>query len=206
MKLMLTFILIVYCGVIKGQNNAIGAKVRFSIKNASTIWFIKLNKDQDLLDVESVIQSDYNKGGQVYLTGILDGVYAMVAARYYIYDENYTTRTYYTTHFNEDLILRSIVEVDSGEFVFTGKWIVKMRTMYGKKNKGDEVSQHFFKMLTGDIKKSSWGVQVLSGEYHSWGEFKDFQRSATIVNDFKTKALRHYRKENIWVDKIKTIQ
>lgn len=195
---MLTFILIFYSGVIIAQN-AIGTMVQLTTYRASTIWFVKLDKDQDLLDVDSVIKSNYNKGGQVYLTNIKDGKYAMVAAQFEAMGRR-------TTYFNKDLILQSIVEVDSDEFLFTGKWIVKLRTMVGKEKKGDEISQHFFKILTGNIKKTSLGNQLLSGKSHYRGEFKDFQRSAQIIYDFKERALRHYKKEKLWYDKIKEIQ
>ena len=187
-----------FCGLIEGQN-AIGTRVA-GASSAYTVWFIKLNQDQDLLDVEHVLKSNYSKGGQVYLIDIEDGKYAMVGVQVSISHNDYRF------YFDKDLVMRTIVEIDEGEFVFTGTWDFTMGSRIGKENKGDAVQQHFFELISGDIKKLSFGNQLLKRLYHFNGGFKDFQRNAQQVDDFKKKALKHFKKARLWLEKIMLIQ
>jgi len=195
MKLLVTLILIVYCGAIKGQNS-VGVIFSTAGTRCSEVWFIKLNEDQDLLDVEYVIKSKFHKGSQVYLTDIKDGKYAMVASMFYMNGADYTT------YFDEDLIRRTIFKVDSGKFFFLGKWVVKSLSMVGKEKKGDEVSQHFFNMIGGEIRNASFGKMFTSGNVHYRGEFKNVEISAELIKDFKQRALKHYRKDTLMYNKI----
>ena len=154
------------------------APIRVIAQKNTVVYFIKVDKEEDLYTQEDIIQSNYANGGQVYLLNAEPGRYAAVASFYLRVGNKWTTI------FPKELIKLTEVTVAPGTIAFMGDYVVDSDT--GTENYDDAQSHYSRLVYTG---------------YHYDGSLHEENRDKQAEIGFLTNALEHF-KDTGWVNVI----
>lgn len=140
----------------------------FGIKiKPNKVYFVKLNEEESdtSLSKNTLISSNYNQDGYVYLLNASPGRYAAVSATHVAENrQQHTTATFYT-YFPENLINATIVNIRPNKITFMGGFLVKESIGL---NDADDLQKHYYKLMfpKSDIGGSSDVASlVLSGMF-----------------------------------------
>lgn len=180
----------------------ISVKTRQPIKVVShkpqMMYFIKVDKEEDLYTQGNFIRSDYSKGGQVYLLNAEPGRYAAVGC----YMKGGGIKwVEYTTFFPEELIKLTEVAVAPGTIAFMGEYVVDQSV--GLKD-ADDCQLHYLQLiapgaLTGPIESGVLAAILGHGDYYYKGSIHEEHCDREAEIRFLTTALEHF-KDTGWVN------
>ena len=114
---------------LNSQSTAIGISVKLKApiglfsRHAERVYFVRVEKEEDLYASSQVIPSNYVNGDYVYLLNAAPGRYAAVASFNTARTQQGATTTY-TTFFPEELIRHTQTMVGSGATAFMGDYVL----------------------------------------------------------------------------------
>jgi len=193
----LTFLAVFNTSNLHSQSNSvIGLTVEFSapigpVENVDIVYFIKLHEDLGNLEIDSVIQTNFQMDNQIYLTDIEPGKYAIVAIRKEKVTPNYGL-TDLTTFFSKELIKENTVTVDSNDFVYMGNFSVTTKMMVSNK-KYDEAQLHYFKLISGIKRVPPYMLQISLDTWFYRAGLENINIKFNDKRDFYLKALKHFQ-------------
>ena len=185
---------------LNSQSTCLGISVKLKApiglfsSHADRVYFVRVDKEEDLSTSSQVIPSNYVKGDYVYLLNAAPGRYASVASFRKVTTQQGGTTTY-TTFLPEELIGHTQTVVVSGAMAFMGDYILD--TSVGL-NEADNAQLHYFHVmapnaLLGTGVVASMLSVMASGEAFYKGTLKEEQRDRQAEMNFLATALESFK-------------
>ena len=111
--------------------------------HAVQVSFVRVLSDEDALNAEYVITSNYSKNRQIYLLNAKPGRYVAVAAQLRAAQGLVGGQQYYV-FFSADLIRQTEIEVSADEIVFMGDYVVNTAM---KMIDADPSQGHYYRLI-----------------------------------------------------------
>ncbi len=190
-----------------GISTRIRAPVKISSMMAKQVYFIKVDKEEDLYNQQNLIPSNYVEGGQVYLLNAEPGRYAAVVV--------ITTpsgggggipsgggvgvgvriKKTYRTFLSEEIIKLTEVTVAPESMVFMGEYVVD--TSVGLKD-ADDAQLHYKELLAPGVKTGIVRM-AFSGPVYWTGRLHKENRDEQAEMKFLTNALEQFKGSD-WIN------
>ena len=197
------------------------------------IYFIKLNETEDsYLSDNNIIKSNYYKNGQYYLLNAKPGRYIAIAAFQKLVINNWdskgnikdTSINNYTFYFPIDLIQLTDNNLQLGQIVFMGKYIIyspfgswygiknpdKAQLYYGKRFQPDKINmdkiEQFFEFLSYNSSEEYDFVVSVKLQKKDLSNKAEIEFWLNTINYFKGTTLEKMQykklvaKNKIWID------
>lgn len=156
------------------------------------VSFVRVQDDEDILNAEYVITSNYSRNGQVYLLNARPGRYVAVATQF-------ARRVGFDYHafFSMDMIPQTEITVSAGEMVFMGSFSVNTST---KMSEADAAQSHYFRLvLPTEATQGFAGRTFLGGISAYTATLSEVSKDAAGEEDFWSDAQRRvFRRQPIW--------
>jgi hypothetical protein len=174
------------------------------------VYFIKVDEGEDLYTQGTLIQSNYTKGGQIYLLNAKPGRYAVVAivdfkkmiipassAPSSGFSISFTPRSdySYTTFLPKNVIKLTEVTVAPGTIAFAGKYVVNANMGF---EDADDAQLHYFQLVAPGA-KIDFISMGFSGRIYYRGSLHMEHRDKQAENEFLNNALENL-KNTAWAD------
>jgi hypothetical protein len=168
------------------------APVKIAVDKPAQVFFIKVDREEDLYAQGSFIRSSYAEGGQVYLLNVKPGRYAAVAC---YKKKRVGMVTEYTTFFPKELIKFSEVTVAPATIAFMGEYVVDQSV--GLEG-ADDAQVHYARLIspgafTGTEKMVLLPVLTGHGDYYYKGSLHEEKRDKQVEIKFLTNALEDFK-------------
>jgi hypothetical protein len=131
------------------QSAALGISVKLKApielfsRYPDRVYFVRVDKDDDVYTASQIIPSNYVKGDYVYLLNAAPGRYVAVAS--FLEQRSQTGRSNtFTTFFSEEVIKRTQTVVTPGTMAFMGKYVLGTS---GSFDEADNAQLHYFHSL-----------------------------------------------------------
>ena len=176
------------------------------------VFFVRLEEGETAADVvgkRQLIPSTWADKEQVYLFNVEPGTYAAVAAIYGVEHEPTSTNVAstnigsnasasfditiygedtYRNYFSQEMVAETVATVAPGSLVFIGRFVANQSTSFGD---GDEVQEHFIRIVEGEGADESGFSKMLSGEYSRRLDPHEIQRGEDAHNKFVKNAEKY---------------
>jgi hypothetical protein len=136
-------------GPLDSQSAALGISVKLKAPIAlfsshpDRVYFVRVDKDDDIYTASQIIPSNYVKGDYVYLLNAAPGRYAVVAS--FLEQRGQMGRsTTYTTFFSEEVIKHTQTVVTPGTMAFMGEYVLGTSAGF---DEADNAQLHYFHSL-----------------------------------------------------------
>ena len=186
------------------------APVKLFTHRPDRVYFVRLYGDNESSFIrDTVIPSNFAKGGYTYLLNVPPGRYVAVAAyRSQSHQLNNPPPpssnsavtlwflTEYGTYFSEKIVKLTEVTVKSGSIAFMGEFVVDQSYGLGH---GDEIQLHYYGLLAPEDKSRSSCFNFLIGRNHYKGSLHRVCQDEKACDQFLAKAKEHL-KETGWSD------
>lgn len=170
------------------------------------VYFIKMDKEEDLFTSKEILASNFSGHGQFYLLNARPGRYAAVAclsrkkARAFLIID---LTAHYEIFFSRELIKPMVTSVGPGQVAFMGKYVVAIEPW---RQDADEAWTHYLRALqrytpAGSI-LSSFSEDALLKPWFLGGSYREGDRSGMTEKQFLLTA-REDLKESGWSEVIK---
>ncbi len=168
----------------------------FGSSKVDAVYFIKLDELDSTaaasyqVQSNQIMQSNYSKGGQMYLLNAVPGRYAVVAvfdSKSYPSTLSAPREVEYTTFFSKDLIKLTEVTVTPRSIVFMGDYVVDQSL--GLKE-ADEAQSYYFNLIVPGGSSGLLGM-AFSGKNYYKGSLHEHKRDPQTEMNFFIKAQEH---------------
>jgi hypothetical protein len=173
----------------------ISVKTRAPIKAFSdkphVVYFIKVDREEDLYAQGNFIRSNYAKDGQVYLLNVKPGRYAAVGCYKKV---SVGKLAEYTTFFPKELVELTEATVAPGAITFMGEYVIGQTV--GLKD-ADDCQRHYCQVIapgasTGTASMVLLGAFTGHGDYYYKGSLYEKHRDKAAEMRFLANALEHF--------------
>jgi hypothetical protein len=163
---------------------------------ADTVYFVRAEKAAEAFGAESVIVSNFNKGGNVYLLNAEPGRYVAIGAEFL--NAGLTTRT--VVVFTKADLAQTEVEVRAGSVAFMGE-IKAFGSM--KQRELDPAQANSLNIILAHSKTLGAMDRVLNPNFAFPGVIKSVERGEAADSDFWNSAsFNHFKYEPAWKSRI----
>jgi hypothetical protein len=125
-----------------------------------TVYFVKLAAEGDLTAQPTLLMSDFEADGVLYLMNAAPGRYAAVAC----YGKG--PSRHWTAYFPEDLIRKTDRNVPAGRAVLLGSYEMDLRPIT---TTGDTAQWHYLHTLFPNWQTRSEALRLFTKDDHAWG-------------------------------------
>jgi len=159
---------------------------------AVQVHFVRVQNEEDILNAEYVIASNYSRKDQVYLLNAKPGRYVAVAAEF-----KKSTGFEYHAFFAEDMIPQTEVTVTAGEMIFMGEYPLNTST---KMTEGDAAQTHYYQMILPSTSRQGFMSRTLFGGVAPYvSTLKESSRDTDTEKEFWSRAqMKVFKKEPVW--------
>ena len=195
-------------GPLDSQSAALGISVKLKApielfsRHPDRVYFVKVDKDDDIYTASQIIPSNYVKGDYVYLLNATPGRYAVVAS--FLEQRGQMGRsTTYTTFFSEEVIKRTQTVVTSGAMAFMGEYVLGTS---GSFDEADNAQRHYFHSLAPNALMGT-GVManilsgMTSGTFYYSGMLKEEHKETQAEKSFLDTSAESFKGTG-WGDRL----
>jgi hypothetical protein len=179
-----------------GVKVSVNSPARMGSSAADAVYFVRVTEDTDRFGAESLINSNYTKGHNVYLLNAKPGRYVAVGCEFGMLGSGGRG----TTVFSKAGILQTEVEVTAGSIVFMGEIDAQSST---KTKESDEAEAHYLRMIDPAAANQAFMARALTGHYVYTSTFTSIERSKKAETEFWNEAAeKHFKNEPAWASRI----
>jgi len=170
-------------GISVSTNDPIAPEIR-------EVYFVKLEKDEDLLTSKELIASNFSGHGQFYLLNAKPGRYAAVACLSRKKVRIFLPDMFFEIFFSRELIKPMVTSVGPGQVAFMGKYVVAVGSW---REDADEAWTHYFRILqayppAGSF-LDSFSEDALNKPWFLGGSYRDGDRGTIAEKQFFLMAM-----------------
>jgi hypothetical protein len=163
---------------------------------ADVVYFARVVKDSDRFGAESVIRSNFVKGGHLYLLNAEPGRYVAVGCEFVLGTAGDVGRA----AFSKADVAQSEVEVTAGGVVFMGAIVAESST---KTQASDPVQAHYLRIIGSAASSQGSMARAFSGVFDYTATFTSVARDPAAAKAFWNKAIaKHFKNYSAWSDGI----
>ena len=179
-----------------GIRVSVNSPARMGSSSADAIYFVRVTEDTDRFGAESLINSNYTKGHNVYLLNAKPGRYIAVGCEFTMAGSAERG----STVFSKAAILQTEVEVTPGSIVFMGDIDAQSST---KTKEADEAEVHYLRMIDPTAANQTFMARALTRHYVYTSTFTSIERSKAAETKFWNEAAeKHFKNEPAWASRI----
>lgn len=189
------------------QSAALGISVKLKApielfsRHPDRVYFVRVDKDDDIYTASQIIPSNYVKGDYVYLLNAAPGRYVAVAS--FLEQRSQMGRTTYTTFFPEELIKHTQTVVTPGTVAFMGEYVLGTSVGF---DEADNAQLHYFhsmapNALLGTGVMASMLSVMTSGEAYYRGVLKEEHKETPAERSFLATSAETFKGTG-WGDRL----
>jgi hypothetical protein len=179
-----------------GIKVSVNSPARMGSCAANAVYFVRVTEDSDRFGAESLINSNYTKGHNVYLLNAKPGRYVAVGCEFTMLGSGERG----ITVFSEAAILQTEVEVMAGSIVFMGDIDAQSST---KLKEADQAEAHYLRMVAPTAANQNFMARALTRHFVYTSTFTSIERSKTVATEFWNEAIeKHFKNEPAWTNRI----
>lgn len=153
--------------------------VGFGRMPAVQVYLVNLDRDADPFNADSVMQSNYSDGDQVYFLNAKPGRYVAVAAR--LRGAPMTAGWEYHAFLSRDTISQTETTVVAGRIAFMGQFSLKTST---KMEDADPAQAHYYRVISPETARKGFMSRAFSGAAPYTAQLTKAARDALVADAF----------------------
>jgi hypothetical protein len=183
-----------------GIRVSVNSPARMGSSAATAVYFVRVTEDADRFGAESLINSNYSKGHNVYLLNAKPGRYIAVGCEFTMSGLLGGSGERGVAVFSKAAILQTEVEVAAGSIVFMGDIDAQSST---KTKEADEAEAHYLRMIDPTAANQAFMARAFTRHYVYTSTFTSIERSKTAETEFWNEATeKHFKNEPAWASLI----
>lgn len=177
-------------GSLDSQSAALGIYVKLKApvgpfsNYPDRVYFVRMDKEEDIYTPSEIVRSNYVKGDYVYLLNAAPGRYAAVASFRELRTQQ-GGRTTYTTLFSEELIKHTQTVVVSEAMAFMGEYVLDTSP---RMDEADSAQIKYFHVMAPNAVLGGVGASILNimteGEVYHKGMLKEAHKDTQAEKNF----------------------